>query len=412
MSRSVRAVLTAVAASVAVALSSAAATGADNSLNEKTTPAQAAPEDRTTPPIEPPGRAELKAKVKAILDANPEINGGTEYDRDTGTYIVHWHGEDKPQVRAQLIAAAAGSPVELEIRDDGKASRPARQGIAEQIFAQRDKWKEALGSEITAAYVQPGTLEVKVAVAEPPDPVGETLLSQQFGVPVSGYVGVATPQAGSRVDDRGSWTAGNWMFPATWGNPDIHAAACTQGYTWRRWADNTRYGGVAKHCYDGGNGPYWYHRGRHLGTLAWTASRNDAGLLRAASNTSWSPTVWVGGPTTTTERSVVSAEADPAYGDLVALSAANSGLGTGLVYAIDVITTGGAVTVTDYNSCVLGDSGAPWLTTYTSGAVHAWGQHWGRAPTVNEYGETEYGCAFLEANAISAAIGASLVFAP
>lgn len=92
-------------------------------------------------------------------------------------------------------------------------------------------------------------------------------------------------------------------------------------------------------------------------------------------------------------------------GAVVALSAANSGLNVTTTWAT-ANTTYGTLIVTHGTFCVGGDSGGPWLTTYSNGSVNAFGQHVGQLAS---YGDR---CAYRPVHDISSKLGARLLLAP
>ncbi len=194
--------------------------------------------------------------------------------------------------------------------------------------------------------------------------------------------GEVNAQAGERRDDRGNWTGGNWLHTDPTASSFTNTPVCTLGFSWRRWGVSGTYGGIARHCVDFDRS--WFHNTRAVGSGSWSGSSPlrsttyDSALLLPAAGTAFSPTVWVGPIATNVERTVISAANSFAVGDEVALSGARTGLTPAFVSDPYVLTASyGPVVRMDRNICQPGDSGGPWLTTYSSGDVMAWGQHHG-----------------------------------
>lgn len=197
-------------------------------------------------------------------------------------------------------------------------------------------------------------------------------------------------EAGSRIDDQGGWTGGNWLGSSAATNATVLNSHCGLGFTWRRWSGGALLGGTAEHCINprdnpitcnwlGVSYPTLYHDQRTLGTAIATDPGSDSALLAPAAGTSFNATAWVGTPGTNVERNVTGArEIDMMY-DVVVLSGPRNGLPLTetYVYGVRATTCAGPKTVTYHHRSQGGDSGAPWLTTFGNGTVRAHGQHVG-----------------------------------
>lgn len=126
----------------------------------------------------------------------------------------------------------------------------------------------------------------------------------------------------------------------------------------------------------GNNYKPWRNNGVLVGSPVVTAPNVDSALLQGSGQT-YSPTVYLGGPTSTETRVVVSSAASDLIGEPVAVNGAESGQVLSHVLAFNIYT--GSLTVTVMADAVTlgGDSGAPWLQTNSNGTVIAKGQHVG-----------------------------------
>ena len=355
---------------------------------------------------------QVMENLELALLAFPASVGGLHYDAGTTTFTVQVVESALPEDRGLVYQAARAvvmdTPFIVEF-EDAKHARAAAQRIADGIWANRDAWSKELGAPVALTYRNPDSGEVVVGVAD--KGVEERRIVDRFEVPVTVAYGEVIPQINNRRDDRQPWTGGNWLWSDDRGSGSN--ALCTAGFNWVRLADGLTYGSTARHCFYGFNNIWsWYHNGAPWATLAWTSGSPggtyiDDSLWSAAPGTSWSPTVWVGPTSTDVQRPVVSSASahQQTSGAVVALSAANSGLNVTTTWAT-ANTTYGTLIVTHGTFCVGGDSGGPWLTTYSNGSVNAFGQHVGQLAS---YGDR---CAYRPVHDISSKLGARLLLAP
>ena len=129
-------------------------------------------------------------------------------------------------------------------------------------------------------------------------------------------------------------------------------------------------------------------------------------FLATATSHTFSPTVWVGGTATNDERTVSGAKGSGAVNDVAVLSGAQTGLSPVTTVARANVYVGalGPMSVVNWLGCADGDSGGPWLTTYSNGNVRAEGQHVGIVTTTTGY----TGCGYMHLNSISSTLQASL----
>jgi hypothetical protein len=333
-----------------------------------------------------------------VLVEQHGIYGLHRVDWDNKAIVVYLTDSRSTPAAQKAIKTAAASvrggvdvqfrtaPVTIEKLD--KASQ--------QLFASRAEWaQDPSAVYYTYPDVPNATIHVGLgslaAVGGDLSAEAKTLSGDTFQVEYTVEPGPPpTFEAGSRLADQGGWTGGNWLGRSQSTVPTVTNSDCGLGFTWRRWSDNELMGGTAEHCINartvncsfmGLSFPNLYHNRRHLGTAVATDPGSDSALLLRAVNTSFNATAWMGGPATTVEREVKGIRAVEALGDVVVLSGPRNGPAATEthVMALRLTTCAGPKTVTrDYVSTA-GDSGAPWLTTFSNGTVRAHGQHSGYA---------------------------------
>ncbi|SDU86622.1 hypothetical protein [Jiangella alkaliphila] len=355
--------------------------------------------------------------LQATLEAAPDVYGGSYWHPRTESLRIQIRpGADSVQV-AQLerevddvLAALAESSkvtfaVESESVVDGQA-------MAEDLGLDT-AWAGAESQAVKGAYYDMSAATVKVLVdASAESRLEGALRGLRTAVPVriepvtepgsgdaaSDTVGSAAALlAGSRFNDRGGWTGGNLI------RGSLTNFYCTQGFTWRLWSNNRLYGGIAEYCSDRDNS--WLHAGRSVGAVGVVEPTVDAGLMGAASGTSYNADVWVGATNTADVRPVRSAAGSVVVGTHIAISGAYAGLDEGLITG-PVYGPGwpnGLVRVTGID-CE-SDFGAPYLTTYSDGAVMAHGQAW-------QESDDDPDCYYVNVTAISSALNASIAVVP
>lgn len=330
-------------------------------------------------------------------------------------------GESAEEFKRRAAAAAAAVPAGIELRyEEASVAAEEIDRLAKELFDSRQDWSPTPGLvHYTYADARTATVHVGVGEAAAFGDLGSSARTPSGAAVTVNYSidGPPVPEAGNRLADQGSWTGGNWIHFNADVAPTTNNSACTMGFTWRMWSTGALVGGTAEHCINTRTGTceatstqrYWFHNRRHIGPLFRTSPGTDSALLQPAPSTSFSPTVWVGLAGTSTERAVKSAPVAVAVGDLVALSAARNGTPDTIttVLATRVNTCfGQKVVLTEYVS-EGGDSGGPWLQTFSNGTVIAHGQHFGRV-SVNGITRSAYTPQVL----ISAAMQASIAIAP
>lgn len=264
---------------------------------------------------------------------------------------------------------------------------------AKDLFDTRSEWSPD-PSQVYYTYPDVETATIHVGIGEDIAQISLPLADRstsgralriEYSVEPSGLV----EEAGSRISDSGGWTGGNWMSSSQNLVATATNSGCTLGFTWRMWDDSSLVGGTAQHCIEpnsdncidtGDRYAIWYHNTRTMGISVRESEATDSALLVPASHTSFNASVWVGGAATSVERIVVAGAPLDAVDNVVALSASRHGPPETVtaVYQTNVNTCAGTKTATDDYVGRGGDSGGPWLTTYSNGTVRAHGQHYGR----------------------------------
>ncbi|WP_328988848.1 S1 family peptidase [Kribbella sp. NBC_01245] len=366
------------------------------------------------------------AQIAAIAAAYPEAFAGTHWDAATKTLYVNVAAPrakraDLRTVFQQAVTGklrSAKSPVKTVFRPV-PLSLDGQQALLDTFMAGRAKWggqsavRNVVGATVDA---KTGTLFAQVS--------GDlaalrTAAQRRFGKTVSLRPGTAI-----KLDDRyyssSPWTAGN----ALWGSQDASrsTAQCTQGYNWRRWADNLRYASTAGHCWAPGTSLYNGLPDQRIGYVGTrylnTGEYVDFEYIRITYG-SVDNSVWVGGTRDASHRRVLWADNDGTQtGVTVCSSGANFGLNCGVILNRTTTFNYGAEygyaslskltcvsKVTGYGPGP-GDSGGPVLTTATGGAVKAWGQYIGRKDCDGD-GDEDW--VFAGIKNIAARVGASLI---
>lgn len=238
------------------------------------------------------------------------------------------------------------------------------------------------------------------------------------GIPVEvAYEPAGAAEAGfqaSRVNDDPSWSGAIHLLSGTGlTNPATGMTFdCTAGFNWRKWGTNEILGSTAEHCHRYTGVSTWRNAGTIVGNRYYYDIAADTFLMRSDGwNSRFNPNVYFGSRTTSDRRWVVADVTTNQAGRQVAL---NSGWGLRapavvLPYTRTVATswgTIGPIQFADTTACDSGDSGGPWLQTYTNGDVIGVGQHSGR------FGVAELGgaarCGFIPQVQISAELSASI----
>ena len=317
-------------------------------------------------------------------------------DWDNSSIVIYLTDEQQTSsVKQELETAAASvdAGISIEFQTAPTTTMEELDQASQNLFATHANWAQDPSAvyytipDVPNATIRVGHGEL-AARAELPDE-GMTASGDAYTIEYTVEPGGTTTEAGSRIDDQGGWTGGNWL-----GNNAVTAATannshCGLGFTWRRWSDGALLGGTAEHCiniragecvWTGDSFPTLFHNQRVLGTAVTTDPGSDSAFLAPAHQTSFNATTWVGGPATTVERSVTGAKDIDAVDNVVVLSGARNGPPATETVVIAVRRTscyGPKTVMQDYVS-ERGDSGSPWLTTYGDGTVRAHGQHHGR----------------------------------
>lgn len=352
------------------------------------------------------GISDIATAIDSAMKDYPDVYGGLRFEPDAISLVVKVFEGSDPSRSAAAHAALDAIPLThgISMRTEPSGFALAeREAVMDTIVADLNGWSDRLGADVLTVHVDDDTGDVVVGIDGLMTP--KTPVTTEAGVPVVVLPATVESQAGSRRSDRGNWTGGNWLGRSA---DPTGIAACTLGFSWRRWGISGTWGGIAKHCPVNSGSIQWYHDGRRLGDYVLGDPASDAAILRPETGTAFNPSVWVGPQNTEVERIVVGANPAPVVGTDVALSGANSGLHTYTIVDASVYVTGlGYLVTTDDEFCVPGDSGGPWLTTQSTppNNVIAHGQHFGELTI----GSGPIQCSYLPVHRISASLEASIL---
>ncbi len=239
---------------------------------------------------------------------------------------------------------------------------------------------------------------------------------KHFGTAVDITPGAA-PQAQSRYSNSSSYVGGM----ALWHNYNdprgVGTAKCTAGFNWVRHSDGLGYVSTAGHCGAAGQSIFQVNPDQRIGYIGPRYLNDseyvDVALVRLTSGVGLLPIVYVGGAETSSTRDVTGIDTGTVTGVTVCSSGAIAGLvcGTIATRTSSVVVAG---VLLNRQTCVIadagltrqGDSGAPWITTYSPQAAKAWGQHTG---TVDCAGNDNVDMVFSTVQNISARAGVTLM---
>ncbi|SDU86612.1 hypothetical protein SAMN04488563_6905 [Jiangella alkaliphila] len=361
--------------------------------------------------------------LQGTLEAAPDVYGGSYWHTETESLRIQLRPGADPSQSAQLesdvkdVLAGLKESAEVTFAVES-ASVVDGQAMAEdlglstawagaQSHAIKGAYYDVRASAVTvlvdnaaAGQVEGSLQHLRTSVPVRIEPIVEAAASDELsGEATDAEFGVLS---GSRMIDRGGWTAGNTLKSYYTGSH-----VCSQGFTWRLWSNNRLYGGISEDCSN--RWSTWENDGRTVGTVGNVETSVAAGLMGPAAGTSFNADVWVGGtstnPNTTDVRPVRSAAGSVVRNAPIAISGARAGLDSGYITG-PVSATGwpnGLVLVNGINCD--NDWGAPFLTTYSDGAVMAHGQAW-REPQLNS------NCYYVNVTAISSALSASIAVVP
>jgi hypothetical protein len=340
------------------------------------------------------------ARIAAAASAFPEAFGGTHWDAASRTLYVNiatpaaGRTDQRPALRQAISATSRTSddavrtvfrPVPLSVT--------GQQRLVKEFMDGRADWggpsavRNVVGASVDEATGRlTGTALTDVA--------GLTKAARQRFGDVVDIVAGQRVEVQDRYYDTAPWTSGN----ALWDNNSSSGrstALCTQGFNWRRWSDNARYASTAGHCFDPGVSAYNGNTAQRIGYVGTRYLNNGEYVDFEPIHITYGSvdnSIWVGGNSTGDLRRVVAADNDGTQtGDAVCSSGANGGLVCGTIvnrttsltyssaYGSPTLHNITCVKASSSKLTVGGDSGGPWLSTFSNGTVMAWGQHIGRA---------------------------------
>lgn len=340
------------------------------------------------------------ARIAAAAAAYPDAFGGTHWDAATRTLYVNvappatGRADQRPAFRQAVAATAraADDAVRIVFRPV-PLSVTGQQRLVQEFMDGRADWGgPAAARDIVGASVDEATGRLTATATAGVE--GLTKAARQRFGDVVDIVAGRPVEVQDRYYDTAPWTSGN----ALWDNNSASGrstAQCTQGYNWRRWSDSVRYASTAGHCFTPGVSAYNGSTTQRIGYVGTRYLNNGEYVDFEPIHITYGSvdnSIWVGGNSTGDMRRVVAADNDGTQtGNAVCSSGANGGLVCGtIVNRTTSLTYSSAYgSPTLYNiTCVKasstrltvgGDSGGPWLSTFSNGTVMAWGQHIGLA---------------------------------
>lgn len=338
----------------------------------------------------------LRSQISAALGQFDQFNGGSLWDRKSQTMTIQMTS-DSALSGSKLIVDRLNPTFSVQFVRVEYSSHEL-QRLADDLLTNQKKW---FGFAGYGGGFDPVKNRVLIEVTnENPDAAAmaakvDALRDPRIRLEVVDVVPGGGPQ--SRLNDFAPWTGGASI--------DSTAGGCTLGWAWRLWSTSEVVASTARHC----AALEWYNNGRYVGTVFQSSQGTDSALMRNGG--SYSPTVFVGSQNTTEIRNVVGVASSWQYGDSVAMSGRSSGLTVSQIllptYTLPSCSGqyAGLTGVMMQDRFTLGgDSGGPWLSTFTNGDVLAHGQHFGLGCATGRTGSF-----FIKLNAISAAQSASLI---
>lgn len=350
------------------------------------------------------------AKIDPITAKSPEVVGEASWSIDDQTLTLRVTDLKAPVV-SQI--RALDLPIQVKFVEVAYSTKALTDAISE-LFATHEKWAQQVWPWGYAhADSDKGAVTIGVLSSQL-EAWRAAVRSVDVGVPI-----ILVPEESvtnveeDRITDAEPWTGGIFILGQYYSGPGTGVKTCTAGFNWRRWSGLGNAGSTANHCINDFNtSPAtihmpWFNGYTQWGTPVVTSPASDAALLQV-SGSDYRPRVFVGNASTNDARAVVAAASSDVVGEQVALSGGITGGPVGTVYAINATNAQGVwVTVMTSHMTQEGDSGAPWLKTYTDGTVLAKGQHSGAIPYGGVLRST-----YSPVTKISAKVSASILVTP
>jgi hypothetical protein len=356
-------------------------------VNSADPPLQITPADQE--PVD-----EASDLVARVMRAYEGYYGGGHWDA-TNKILYFYLANPPPgqadrraEIRLAISDALQMARINVNVRyKNVPLSFEARGVLTEKVANTGGDWGgPSAGQHLSAVSIDPETGAISISVDGDLEALGQAA-QRRFGPGVHVTLAPRPVRDFGRFDDTSPWTVGNAIWTEQYA--DRRYVDCTQGWNWRR-QDGILYTSTAAHCAAAGVSIFHASTTQRIGYVS-SRYRNDGGSLDhefiRITYGALDATVWVGGPGTGDQRTVVDADNN---GTMTGLDVCSSGAAGGLVCG-EVEQVNKSITFTDGITtngltCVLGtygyatqggDSGGPWLRTHNDGTVKAWGQHVG-----------------------------------
>ncbi|MFB6720487.1 hypothetical protein ACFCV3_10020 [Kribbella sp. NPDC056345] len=323
--------------------------------------------------------------------------------------------DHRQELQAEISGRLAGSTVTTRYRSV-PLSLDEQNALITRFMQERAKWGgKAAVDNVLSGSVDELTGRIKAHALTGAGPL-QAAARKHFGNIVDITPGAA-PEAQSRYANSGSYVGGMALWHSADGSRAVGTAKCTAGFNWIRHSDGLGYVSTAGHCAAVSDSIFQVARDQRVGYIGAKYLNDheyvDFALVRITSGVGVLPIVYVGGAETTSSRDVIGIDT----GTVTGVKVCSSGAITGLVCGTIATRTSSVVvdgTLLNRQTCVIadagltrqGDSGAPWITTYSPQAAKAWGQHTG---TVDCAGNDNVDMVFSTVQNISARAGVTLM---
>lgn len=328
------------------------------------------------------GLIDAMQKIDPLLAQDPGLGAGTSWSTETQTLTLR-----VTDPRSALVDQIGQLPLTIHVKIvSAPYSTATLEAAIDRLFATRDNWARGLPAWGYAAVSEDsGSVKIGVEQSRLADwqKAVETI---DVGVPIKLVPETKTGEVlETRLSDNDPWTGGLRIDGNYYSGVHVgFTNHCTSGFNWRRWSNSASAASTANHCinYVDSSGTTifkpWYNGGVQMGTPVVTSAAADAALLQRSGD-DYAPYVYVGAYNSGDSRDVVAAASSDTVGEQVALSGSYSGGPISTVLATGVTDQNGVwITVMSGDVSASGDSGGPWLKTYTNGNVLAKGQHVGK----------------------------------
>lgn len=325
------------------------------------------------------GLIDAMAKIDPLTATAPEVVGEASWSTEDLTVTLRVTDLDAPVVQEIM---GLELPVKVKFLRVAYSTKALTSAI-DHLFATHDKWAKGVWpwgyahADSDKGAIAIGVLESQL------EGWREAVRSLDIDVPIvlvpEEHVGTVWED---KVTDANPWKGGTVILGQYYSGPHVgYVNQCTSGFNWQRWSGLGTAGSTANHCIndptDSTTYMPWFNGYAQWGTPVRTSPSSDAALLQVSGAT-YQPKIFVGNGSNDL-RNVVAAASSDVVGESVALSGAMSGGPVSTVWVTNTIDPNGIwITVMTDDVSVKGDSGGPWLKTYTNGTVLAKGQHMGK----------------------------------